>query len=117
MTPSVNAPSFPLAPEVRAAYQDLYDKMQSAIDSTMDATTVEALNPGLNQIDEVLTKDDIYKLAQNTENLKGLKKQIQAANEDLMKLRDQVESIASHISLAGDIIAGIEKILTLVPAL
>ena len=59
-------PTIPLTPEVRAAYQDLYDKIQAALDSTMDAATVEALNTWQPEVDQVLRKDDLYKLSADT---------------------------------------------------
>jgi len=108
---------FPLSPAVRSAYQSLYDALQSALDETMDAAAVEAMNPCLAMIDQVLTKDDIYRLASNTINLTALKRQIADTNKGLKTLREEVESIASHIELAGDILAGIDKVLTMVPGL
>ncbi len=112
-----DSPQLPLNPETRAAYEDLYEKMQDAIDSTMDAATIEALNPCIDQVDDVLTKDDSYKLAANTTQLANLTKQIRETNRDLEKLRDQISSVASHLALAGNIIAGIDKVLSLVPKL
>ncbi len=116
-TPSVNNPpadvSIPLSPQVRAAYEDLYKKIQAAIDSTMDAATVEALNPQLAAVDQVLTKDDEYTLSKDTAIFAALKKQISDTNQGLKTLRSQIASIASHFALAGDVIAAIDKVLTL----
>ena len=110
-------PAFPLSSAVRGAYQSLYDTLQSALDDTMDAAVVGAINPCLAIIDQMLTKDDLYKLASNTVNLSALKQQIADTNKGLKTLQDQVKAIASHIELAGDIIAGIDKVLTMVPGL
>lgn len=119
-TVSQNAPppaglTIPLAPAVRAAYQELYDKIQSAIDSTMDLATVQALNQWQPQIDQVLTQDDEYKLSQNTSVLAALQKQIKDVNAGLVELQNQISSIASHFAMAGEIIAAIDKVLSLVP--
>lgn len=108
-------PTIPLTPDVRAAYQDLYDKIQAGIDSTMDLATVQALNAWRDEVDQVLTKDDEYKLSADTAIFEALRTQISYANQGLRTLRGQISSIASHFAMAGDIIAAIDKVLTLVP--
>lgn len=107
-------PSIPLSPEVRAAYQNLYDKMQAALDSTMDLATIEALNAALPGVDEILTKDDMYRMSQDTAIFDALQEQISETNSDLKTLQAQIASIASHFAMAGDILAAISKVLTLV---
>ena len=108
-------PTIPLTPEVRAAYQDLYNKIQAGIDSTMDLATIQALNTWRAEVDQVLTKDDLYKLNADTAIFGALQKQINYTNQGLKTLRDQISAIASHFAMAADIIAAIDKILTLVP--
>jgi hypothetical protein len=66
-------------------------------------------------VDQVLTKDDLYKIATNTSNLAALQKQINDTNTGLKILQGQIASIASHFAMAADIIAAIDKVLTLVP--
>ena len=108
-------PSIPLSPEARAAYEDLYNKMQAAIDSTMDLATLQALNAWQPKVEQMLTEDDNYKLNADTAIFDSLQKQINYVNQGLKTLRDQISSIASHIAVAGDVIAAINKVLTLVP--
>ena len=108
-------PTIPLAPEVRAAYQDLYNKIQAGIDSTMDEATIEALNTWQPQVDDVLTKDDLYKLNADTAVFSALQQQINSTNQGLTTLRDQISSIASHFTMAADIIGAIDTVLKLVP--
>lgn len=112
---SLPAPTIPLSPEVRAAFQNLYDKIQAVIDSTMDLATVEALNRWQPEVDQILTQDDEYKLNQDTNIFTALQKQIKYVNDGLTELRSQISSIASHFAMAGDIIAAIDKVLSLVP--
>jgi hypothetical protein len=107
--------TIPLAPDVRAAYQDLYDKIQAAIDSTMDLATTEALNRWWHEVDQILTQDDEYKMSQDTNIFAALQKQIQYVNDGLKELRGQIASIASHFAMAGDVIAAIDKVLCLFP--
>lgn len=108
-------PSIPLSPEVRAAYQDVYDKIQAALDSTMDPATVEALNAAQPQVEAVLNKDDLYKMSQDTAVFTALQKQIGDTNSSLKTLQTQIASIASHFAMAGDIIAAIGKVLSFFP--
>lgn len=108
-------PSIPLTPDVRAAYEDLYKKIQAELDSTMDATAIEALNAWQPEVDQVLRKDDLYKLTQDTAVFDALLKQINYTNQGLKTFQGQISLTASHFAMAGDIIAAIAKVLTLVP--
>jgi molybdopterin converting factor small subunit len=108
-------PTIPLTPEVRAAYQDLYNKMQAELDGTMDGAVIEALNAWQPQVDQILRKDDEYRLSADTNIFEALQKQISDTNKGLKTLRDQISSIASHFAMAGDIIAAINKVFTLIP--
>jgi septal ring factor EnvC (AmiA/AmiB activator) len=113
---STPLPAFtiPLTPAVRAAYQELYNKIQTAIDSTMDAATLEALNAWQPQVEQVLTEDRLYTLTQDTNIFASLQKQIKTVNDGLAQLRSQIAAIASHFAMAGEIIAAIDKVLTVV---
>lgn len=110
-------PVIPLTPEVRAAYQDLYDSMQKALDSNMDLATIQLLNQWQPQIDLVLTKNDLYRLTQDTAVFAALKKQVCDVNNGLRTLQGQVSSIASHFATAAAILGAINKLLTLIPGL
>ena len=107
----------PLSPQVRAAYQDLYNKIQAAIDSTMDLAALEALNPQLYEVDQVLTKDDEYRLTSDTAVFAALKAQINSVNQGLTRLREEIQSITSHFAMAGTVITAIDNVLSLVPGL
>lgn len=119
MTPPPNippvAPTIPLAPEVRAAYQDLYDSIQKTLDSTMDLATVQLMNQWQPQVELVLDQDDEYKISQDTAVFASLQKQIKDVNKGLTALRAQITSIASHFNTAATIIAAIDKLITLIP--
>jgi septal ring factor EnvC (AmiA/AmiB activator) len=106
--------TIPLTPAAKAAYQDLYKKIQAGIDSTMDEATVQALNQAWSQVDQVLTEDQEYTLTQDTNIFASLQKQINTTNDGLTQLRSQIAAIASHFAMAGTIIAAIDKVLTVV---
>jgi len=93
----------------------LYKAIQAELDGTMDAAAIEALNAWQPEVDQVLRKDDLYKIATNTSNLDALQKQIDYTNQGLKTLQGQISSISSHFAMAGDIIAAIAKVLTLIP--
>lgn len=109
------APTLPLSAEIRAAYQDLYQKIQAAIDSTMDLAVLQPLNTWWKEVDQVLAKDGLLTLNKNTEAFAAVEKQIDYTNKGLKTLEDQIKSIAGHFAMADDVIAAIEKVLTLVP--
>jgi hypothetical protein len=68
-------------------------------------------------VDDVLTRDAIYRIQANSAGFEALKSQINDTNDELKKLQEQIESIASHFELAGQILAAINKVLTLVPGI
>ncbi|HEX8712828.1 MAG TPA: hypothetical protein VF730_13205 [Terracidiphilus sp.] len=118
-TPNVTSPpagpSIPLSADVRSAYENLRKQIQTAIDSTMDEAALEALNPQWYEVDQVLTKDDEYKLTSDTAIFAALKTQIDSTNQGLKTLRLEIEAIASHFAMAGTVIAAIDKLLSLIP--
>jgi len=108
-------PSIPLSPELKAAYQNAYNTMQAQIDSTMDPVALQALNAAQPQIQSVLDKDALYHLNQNTAAFSELQKQFDAANKSLKTLKAQIAATASHFSMAAEIIAAINGVLSLIP--
>jgi hypothetical protein len=110
-------PTLPLSDEARKAYRDLYDAMEAAIEGTTDVATLEALNAKIGDVDNVLTKDDMYRLRANSELYEALLKQINDTNDGLKALQDQIAAIATGFSEAGKILAAVDKVLSLVPGL
>jgi hypothetical protein len=109
------SPSIPLTPAVRAAYENLYAQYEDTIENTTDPGVLAALNASQADVDDILTKDDMYRLHANTALFQALLEQIKSTNDDLQKLKDQIAAIASDISTAGQIIDAINKVLSLVP--
>ena len=108
-------PSIPLTPEVRASYQNLYDVYESAIEGTTDPGVLQLLNSSQADVDDILTKDNMYQFHADTALFSALQDQIKTTNDSLAALKGQIAAVASHIALAGNILAAIDKILTLVP--
>lgn len=107
------APTLPLSPTVRAAYQDLYDQYETAIRGTTDAIAIETLMDAKGDVEDVLDKDDMYAINQNTALFDALKGQIDETNKSLETLKGQIEAIAGHIATAGAIVSAIDKVLGL----
>lgn len=109
-----NEPTVPLTPELRAAYQDLYSRYETAIENTTDPVVLQALNDSQTNVDDILTKDATYRLHANTALFEDLLSQINNTNDDLEKLKTQIAAVASHIETAAEILTAINKVLTLV---
>ena len=108
-------PTIPLTDEVRVAYQDLFNKMQDAIQQTTDAAILEALNTWQGEVDDVLTKDNMYRIKASSALFDALLEQINDTNEGLEKLKQQIESITTRFQKVGQVLAAINKVLSLVP--
>jgi hypothetical protein len=113
--PTPPVPPIPLTPELRSAYEDLLDTYETAIENTTDVGVLEALNSSRTNVDDVLTKDSIYKIQASTALYDALLQQINDTNDELKTLKDQLVAIASGISTFGDILSAIGKVLSLIP--
>jgi hypothetical protein len=111
------SPTIPLTADARAAYQALYDTIETAIEGTTDVTALQALNTWQAEVDDVLAKDDIYRLNQDTDAFNALLTQINYTNAGLKTLQGQIQSTASHFATAGNILGAISKVLTVVGSL
>lgn len=109
------SPAIPLSEEAREAYKHLYDTMQAAIEGTDNVAVLDALNARQAEVDDVLTKDAMYRLQANTTQFEALQKQINETNAGLKTLEDQIESIAETFNGAGVILGAINNVLSLVP--
>ncbi len=107
--------TLPLSDDARKAYQELYDTIEAAIEGTTDVAVLQALNSRMADVDNVLTKDAMYRLQANTELFEALRAQIDDTNAGLEKLKEQIEAIATHFAEAGKVLAAISKVLTLGP--
>lgn len=111
------APTLPLTADVRAAYENLYSKVETAIEGTTDVTALQALNTWQAEVDDVLDKDDIYRLSQNTDAFNALLTQINYTNTGLKTLQGQITATASHFATAGAILGAISKVFSLLGVL
>jgi hypothetical protein len=108
-------PTIPLIPDIRAAYQDLYNKYETAIEATRDPGVHGSLLSSQTNVENVLTKDAMYRIKANTALYQALLGQIEDTNAELKTLQAQIIAISSGVSTFGDILAAISKVLSLVP--
>ena len=113
--PPPPVPVIPLTPELRSAYQNLLDTYETAIENTTDPGVLEALNSSRTNVDDVLTKDSIYKIEATTALYDALLQQISGTNDELKTLQAQILAISSGISTFGDVLSAIGKVLALIP--
>jgi hypothetical protein len=111
--PPPPVPVIPLTPELRSAYQDLLNIYEVAIESTTDPGVLEALNSSRTNVDNVLTKDAMYRIESTTALYDELLQQINGTNDELKALQAQILAISSGISTFGDVLNAISKVLTL----
>ena len=116
-TPGPPSPTLPLTPDARKAYTDLYAKNETAIENTTDGLLLQSLNDSQLAIGGVLSADNEYRLNQDTAQFNALLKQIGVANAALKKLQADIGGIATKLSVFGDVVAGIETVLILVPGI
>ena len=107
----------PLSPAVRQAYEDLNARMEMAIENTADVAVLDPLNTWQGEVDGILTKDAMYQLHADSALFAALQEQITDTNKGLKKLQSQIEAIGSHFAEAGEILAAINKVLTLIPGI
>jgi hypothetical protein len=110
-------PSIPLSDEARAAYQDLYDKYEVEIEASNDPAIVQPLLDSQSSIDDILTKDNMYRLHADTALFSALQDQINTTSDELKVLKGKITAISSKISTAGTIISAIDKVLSFAPGL
>lgn len=106
------SPTIPLPDALRAAYEDLYSKLETQYQATADATVLGAIGPARDNVESILTKDDMYKFSQDSNIFAALQTQITSTNQGLATLETQIQSTAAHFSMAGDILNAITKVLT-----
>jgi hypothetical protein len=106
------SPAIPLPDDLRAAYENLYNLLETQYQSTADPVVLGAVGPARDNVGNILTKDDEYKLSQDTNIFAALQTQIASTNQGLQTLQTQIQSTASHFSTAGAILSAVTKVFT-----
>ena len=109
------SPTIPLTPVLRAAYEDLYTKYETAIENSTDPGVIAALSASQANVDDTLTLDNMYRLKAITALYNALLQQINSTNDELKALQKQILAISSGVSTFGDILGAINKVLSFLP--
>ena len=110
-------PEIPLKPDVLAAYKSLYDQYESAIENTTDTALLEKLNTSQQAVADVINLNNQAILNQNTETFAKVLAQIGVANKAISDLKAEIEKIAKDIGMYAGILAGIDKVLGMIPGI
>jgi hypothetical protein len=110
-------PEIPLTPDVLAAYKELYDQYESAIEATADTTLLEKLNTSQQAVADVINLNDKAILDADTAVFAAVLTQIGVANKGIDALKAEIAKVASNISVYAGILSGIDKVLSMVPVL
>jgi hypothetical protein len=106
------SPTIPLPDDLRTAYWNLYNLLETQYQGTADPVVLGAVGPARDNVQSILTKDSMYRESQDTAIFAALQTQITSTNQSLQTLQTQIAATASHFSTAGDILAAVTKVLT-----
>lgn len=112
-TPPGNLPAIPLSDDLRTAYTNLYNLLETEYQSNPDAAAREAIGPQRDNVSNILTKDNMYKFDQDTALFAALQTQISTTSDGLKTLQTQINATASHFKTAASILGAITKVLGL----
>ena len=113
----VDANTYPLQPEVRQAYIDLYESTKTSFEQTNDSDAIKYLGDIELWIGGVLSADDQARIAQDDAGFAALKKTVTDANAGLKKVQGDMENVAKRIGVVSQVVAGITKVLSFFPAI
>ena len=110
-------PTIPLTADVRKSYEELYATNETAIEGTEDEVLLPKLNATQLAIGAVLSADNKCRLDSDTATFGDLLKKIDSTNKGLEKLKKDISEVTDGIKRFGDVVVGIDKVLTLIPAI
>ena len=113
-TPVLGTVQIPLSKAIRAAYQELYDEYENAIQDTADVSLLESLNDSKDAMGSVLFQDAQYAINQSTTAYESLQVQIKSTNAQMATLQKQIQGIADGVQTFGTVLAAIDKVAGLV---
>lgn len=113
----MGTPEVPAAlqnPEALAAsYKQVYDDLKAAYWNAADDASRNLISDVLEKIAEIITVLDQMEIAALTEQYLALKPKIDGANARLQELQRQAHQIITDMAIAGKVIAGITKLLSM----
>ena len=113
----MGTPTIPLTPDVRAAYQAVYNSNETALETTNDFELTKAMNASQKDIGNLLQADDQYKFQADDAQFQAVLTQLKATNTGLKALQAKISGIAGGISTFGTVVGAINDVLTMVPGI
>jgi hypothetical protein len=102
-------------PDPAAAYQEVYDALSDAYWDATDIDSKDRIHGSMEAIADIITAYDEQDLANNTAVFLQLKPKIQAVNQALQGIKDDITKITKNINTATTVVAAISKVLSVVP--
>ena len=116
-SPTPSAETYPLSAERRGYYEDLYNKLQTAIENASNDDPLESMNDSRLSVAAVISQDNQCHIAADTATFKAMDAQIADANAKLKKLQADIAAVASKTAAIGDVAAAIGKVLSFFPSI
>ena len=113
----MGTPTIPLTPDVRAAYQAVYNSNETALETTNDFELTKAMNASQKDIGNLLQADDQYKFQADDAQFQAVLTQLNTTNEGLKALQKKISGITGGISTIGAVAGAINDVLKLVPGI
>lgn len=114
---NVDMNTYPLKPDVRKAYQDLYETTKQSFEQTNDPDAIKYLGDIELWIGGVLSADDQALIAQDDAAFAALKKKVSDTNNSLKAVQGHMEDVAKKIGVVSNVVAGITTVLSFFPAI
>lgn len=104
-------------PDPGAAYQAAYDALGRAYWDASDIQSKDLIHGTQEAIGDILTAIDGQQLATNTALFIELTPKIKAINVALTQIQTEITKITKNINTAANVIAAINKVMSLFPNL
>ena len=103
-------------PDIAASYQAVYDALKNAYWESSDINTKDQIYSAQQEIHDIVTALDEEDIKDLTAQFVALKPKIDATNQALKQIQDDISKISKNISTASAVVSAISKVLSLLPA-
>jgi len=103
-------------PDVAESYQIVYDLLTKAYWESSDLKSKDLIYGVQQEIGDIITELDESDIAELTKRFSVLKTKIEATNQSLAQIKEDIQQITKNISTATSIVSSITKVLSLLPA-
>ena len=104
-------------PDLGDTYQETYDAIGRAYWDASDVASKDLIHGTQEAMAKIITAIDEDDLAHNTTLFMELRPKINAVNAALEEIKDNIAKITKNIDTAEDVLAAINKLLSLMPGI